>query len=154
MVKEENVKNTPLAKKEKKDRYPWHLLRRTILLLNAFLALGMSEAIRGPTLLDLEDLVDARTSEISFIFMTGSIGALIGSSMMGVILDNLSTFRYLILALTLLLMGISSAALPYCPSLLVMYVCVFIGGLGKGSLDTGGNVLLLKIWKGRDSGNS
>jgi len=71
---------------------------------------------------------------------------------MGVILDKLARFRYLILASTLLVMGVTNAFLPYCPSLLAMYVCVFIGGFGSGSLDTGGNVLLLDIWKGRDSG--
>ena len=36
-----------------RDPYPWHLLLRTLLLLNAFLALGINDAIRGPTLLDL-----------------------------------------------------------------------------------------------------
>merc|ERR1719483_1347931 len=71
---------------------------------------------------------------------------------MGVILDKLARFRYLILASTLLVMGVTNAFLPYCPSLLAMYICVFIGGFGSGSLDTGGNVLLLDIWKGRDSG--
>ena len=33
--------------------YPWPLLLRTILLFNAYLALGVNDAIRGPTLLDL-----------------------------------------------------------------------------------------------------
>ena len=40
------------------DKYPWHLLLRTILVLQAFLALGINDAIQGPTLLDLKDLVD------------------------------------------------------------------------------------------------
>ena len=34
-------------------KYPWPLLVRTVLLLNAFLALGINDAIGGPTLLDL-----------------------------------------------------------------------------------------------------
>ena len=151
-MEEEESPETNGQKKEKSDQYPWHLLVRTILLLNAFLALGMNDAIRGPTLLDLKDLVDAKISEISFIFMLGSIGSLIGCFVMGVILDKLARFRYLILASTLLVMGVTNAFLPFCPSLLAMYVCVFIGGFGSGSLDTGGNVLLLDIWKGRDSG--
>lgn len=138
----------------KNDKYPWHLLLRTILLLNAYLALGMNEAVRGPTLLDLKDLVDAKISEISFIFMLSSIGSLTGCFLTGLILDKLLRFRYLIISCTLITIGFTNALLPYCPSLLVMYVCVFIGGLGSGTLDTAGNLLLLDIWKGiRDSGN-
>ena len=151
MEREESAE-TNKVKTVNSDGYPWHLLVRTILLLNAFLALGMNDAIRGPTLLDLKDLVDAKISEISFIFMLGSIGSLIGCFLMGVILDKLARYRYLILGCTLIVMGVTSALLPYCPSLLAMYVCVFIGGFGSGSLDTAGNVLLLDIWKGRDSG--
>ena len=37
----------------KEEKYPWPLLVRTVLLLNAFLALGINDAMGGPTLLDL-----------------------------------------------------------------------------------------------------
>ena len=144
--------NVSYSKNVKSDKYPWHLLVKTILLLNTFLALGISDAITGPTLLDLKDLVDANISEISFIFMLGSVGSLIGCFLMGVILDKLSRFRYLILSCTLVIIGLTNALLPYCPTLLIMYLCVFIGGFGSGSLNNAGNVMLLDIWKGRDSG--
>ena len=39
--------------KEEIGKYPWPLLVRTVLLLNAFLALGINDAMGGPTLLDL-----------------------------------------------------------------------------------------------------
>ena len=39
--------------KEEIGNYPWPLLVRTVLLLNAFLALGINDAMGGPTLLDL-----------------------------------------------------------------------------------------------------
>ena len=138
----------------KNEKYPWHLLLRTILLLSAFLALGINDALRGPTLLDLRDLVNAKISEISFIFMISSIGSLIGCFVLGAILDKLVLYRYLILAISLVIMGASNAVLPYCPSLITMYICEFVRGFGSGCLDTGGNVLLLDIWKGRDSGFS
>ena len=41
------------VEKEKSGKYPWPLLVRTVLLLNAFLALGINDAMGGPTLLDL-----------------------------------------------------------------------------------------------------
>ena len=39
----------------KSEKYPWPLLVRTVLLLNAFLALGINDAMGGPTLLDLRN---------------------------------------------------------------------------------------------------
>ena len=44
------------------------------------------------------------------------------------------------------------AAYPYCPNLVYLYICAFISGFGGGNVDTAGNVIILKIWEGRDSG--
>ena len=50
----EKVTETVEVEEEgKSEKYPWPLLVRTILLLNAFLALGINDAMGGPTLLDL-----------------------------------------------------------------------------------------------------
>jgi len=95
-MKQKTEKQQTQDRKEKNESYPWHLLLRTVLLLNAFLSLGINDAIRGPTLLDLKDLVEAKISEISFIFMLSSIGSLIGCFLMGIILDKFPGFRYLI----------------------------------------------------------
>jgi len=132
--------------------YPWPLLWRTILLLLAFLALGVCDAVKGPTLLDLKDLVGADISQISFLFMLSSIGSLVGCFTVGAILDRLIKFRYLILASCLVIIGITTSLLPYSPGLLLLYTVSFFGGFGSGALDTAGNVLLLDIWKGRESG--
>merc|ERR1719500_2154739 len=83
----------------------------------------------GPTLLDLRDLVGATIAKISFVFVLSSIGSLIGCFLTGTFMDRIPNACYLFLASTLLLLGLAS-----------------------GSLDTGGNVLLLRIWEGRDSG--
>ena len=50
----EKVTETVEVEEEgKSEKYPWPLLVRTVLLLNAFLALGINDAMGGPTLLDL-----------------------------------------------------------------------------------------------------
>ena len=67
-------------------------------------------------------------------------------------MDRIPSDRYLFLASTLLLLGLANGSLPYSPSLLLMYVASFFKGMASGSMDTGGNVLLLNIWEGRDSG--
>ena len=54
-IMEDNVteKESEVAVEDKSGKYPWPLLVRTVLLLNAFLALGINDAMGGPTLLDL-----------------------------------------------------------------------------------------------------
>ena len=98
------------------------------------------------------DLVGATIAKISFIFVLSSIGSLIGCFLTGAFMDRIPNACYLFLASFLLLLGLANGALPYSPSLLLMYAASFMKGLASGSLDTGGNVLLLRIWEGRDSG--
>ena len=85
---EPNVEN-----ETQRPTYPWPLLTRTLLVLFAFLALGVCDAIRGPTLLDLQDLAVTDTSSISFIFMLFSIGSLTGCLGSGILLDRLAKHR-------------------------------------------------------------
>jgi FHS family Na+ dependent glucose MFS transporter 1 len=132
--------------------YPWPLLARTILLLHAYLALGVCDAIRGPTLLDLRDLLGASIADISIIFIFGSVGSLLGCLLTGVLLDRLSEWRSLYIGLTVAVMGVTNAALPYSPNLPALYALCFLSGLGSGALDTAGSVTVLQIWQGRDSG--
>jgi len=148
----EKVTETEEVEKGKGEKYPWPLLVRTVLLLNAFLALGINDAMGGPTLLDLRDLVGATIAKVSFIFVLSSIGSLIGCFLTGAFMDRIPNACYLFGASTLILLGLANGALPYSPSLFIMYAASFMKGLASGSLDTGGNVLLLRIWEGRDSG--
>ena len=100
----------------KERHYPWHLLRRTALLLNAYLGMlmfnydklilfhvilspvcGLSIGVVGPTLLDLKDLVGATLGQISFILMMNSIGSLVGCFSTGFLLDKFLEHKFLIL---------------------------------------------------------
>ena len=53
---------------------------------------------------------------------------------------------------TLTLLSFPLAAYPFCSSLISLYVCSFLAGVGGGSLDNAVNVLVLSIWEGRNSG--
>lgn len=134
------------------EPYPWDLLRRTCFLLVAFLCLGIPLAITGPTLLDLKDLYNVSVSTISFIFMIGSIGSLVGCFGVGILMDKLSRYRYLITALQLILLGIGVTLFPLFPHVSGLFTVAFFAGLGSGAFDAGGQVLLLDIWRGRESG--
>ena len=51
-----------------------------------------------------------------------------------------------------MMMSSPLAAYPYCPNIVSLNICAFISGFGGGNVDTAGNVIILKIWEGRDSG--
>lgn len=143
--------------------YPWPALWRTLLLWLSFLAIGLSDSIRGPTLLDLRDLVATDTASISSTFALRSLGGLLGSLATGLLLDRLTrAARYLALAAAFLLAGLTTAALPHVPTLLLMQVhhaltsvpmqvVSLTFGLCNGVIHTASNILLLHLWAGRNS---
>ncbi|XP_043531306.1 sodium-dependent glucose transporter 1-like [Chiloscyllium plagiosum] len=59
----------------------------TLLLCGAFLGLGMSIAILGPTFKELATNVDKNISEISYIFVGRSLGYVGGSLIGGILFD-------------------------------------------------------------------
>ena len=136
----------------KDEAYPWPLLARTILILLSYFAYGIVEVVRGPTLLDLKDLLGVTVGEISFVFIFTSIGSVTGCFSVGLIMDKIMWLRYPVLACMLVMMGVCACMFPYCTSLPVLFTAAFFGGLGGGALDTGSQVLLLDVWRGRDSG--
>ena len=52
----------------------------------------------------------------------------------------------------MIILSIPLAAYPYCSSLVSLYLCSFLSGAGNGSLDNAVNVIVLKLWEGRNSG--
>ena len=149
--------------------YPWPALCRTFLLWFSFFSIGISDSVRGPTLLDLRDLISVKTSEISTTFALRSLGGLLGSMATGLLLDRISRgSRYLTLALCFAVAGFCTALLPHAPSLILMQVVFlylqsrhmtptllqlisFLFGFSSGIIHTASNVLLMDIWSGRNS---
>ena len=104
-----------LKSSKSNEKYPWHLLVRTFVLLNAFLGriisindlafytiicfsvYGISDSIVGPTLLDLKDVFESSLATLSFMMLLRSLGSLLGSFLTGLIFDKLKKFQYLIL---------------------------------------------------------
>ena len=103
--------------------YPWPALCRTFLLWFSFFSIGISDSVRGPTLLDLRDLISVETSDISTTFALRSLGGLFGSMATGLLLDRLSrASRYLTLAICFTVAGFCTVLLPHAPSLVLMQV--------------------------------
>ena len=126
----------------------WKNLIKTIPIWMGFFIFGICDCVRGPTILDLKDILDVKISEISLIFTFFSMGSLAGCILSSLILDKLRKYRFLVLGGSLLLMGSSTAALPYSYNIPVIYFLSLVSGFSSGLKMTGGNVLCANLWKG------
>jgi FHS family Na+ dependent glucose MFS transporter 1 len=108
----------------------------------AFIALGLVVASLGPTLPGLAEQVGVPLSQISFLFATRSSGYLIGTLIFGRVYDHLP--GHPILSGVMVLMAAAMAMVPFSDQLMVLALVLFCIGVGEGTLDVGGNILL--VW--------
>ncbi|XP_057595205.1 LOW QUALITY PROTEIN: sodium-dependent glucose transporter 1 [Hippopotamus amphibius kiboko] len=116
----------------------------TVLLCAAFLGLGMSVAILGPTFQDLATNVNRNISSLSLIFVGRAFGYLGGSVIGGILFDNMNHF--LLLGVSMFATTIGLYLVPFCKTAVLLTVMMSTFGVSIGILDTGGNVLILAIW--------
>ncbi len=112
----------------------------------AFVILGMSTAVLGPTLPGLAEQTHTKLSEISFLFTAVSLGYMLGSIYSGRVYDRIPGNH--VLAAVLLLMALMLALVPLIPMLWILTLTLFILGIGESTVDVGGNTLL--VWVHRE----
>ena len=108
----------------------------------SFWLLGIVIASLGPTLLFLSEQTGADLDLLGFIFPARSLAYLLGSAFSGPLYDRLPGNR--LLATCLFVTTAGTAAIPFCPTVWLLAICVAMQGLAMGFLDTGGNVML--VW--------
>ncbi|XP_074943555.1 sodium-dependent glucose transporter 1 [Phalacrocorax aristotelis] len=113
-------------------------------LCAAFLGLGMSIAVLGPTFQNLAANVRKNVSDIYYIFVGRSLGYLGGSVLGGVLFDWMNA--HLLLALSMFGTTVGLYGIPWCKKSLLLTVLMSVIGASMGILDTGGNVLALNTW--------
>ncbi|XP_069661158.1 sodium-dependent glucose transporter 1 [Haliaeetus albicilla] len=113
-------------------------------LCAAFLGLGMSIAVLGPTFQNLAANVHKNVSDIYYIFVGRSLGYLGGSVLGGVLFDSMNA--HLLLALSMFGTTVGLYGIPWCKKSLLLTVLMSVIGASMGILDTGGNVLALNTW--------
>ncbi|KAF8785944.1 Sodium-dependent glucose transporter 1 like protein [Argiope bruennichi] len=123
---------------------------KTCNLYLCFLMLGMSVAIPGPTLLDLQNLVNTDMQHIAFIYTARSAGYLFGSLSGGVLFDMVAR-KQIILTIFNFVASLTMLGIPWSRSIGALTALMTVNGLSLGCLDTGGNVCCLNLW-GKDSG--
>ncbi len=117
-------------------------ISKTIGYYAAFAALGMVGASLGPTLPGLAEHTQTQISEISFLFTARSLGFLLGSFLGGRLYDR--SPGHPLMAVVLIIMAVMMALAPLISLLWLLATTLLIMGAAEGTLDVGGNTLL--IW--------
>ncbi len=106
----------------------------------AFVILGFSTGVQGPTLPTLAAHTGSSLDRISLIFVAGSFGYVLGSLAGGRLYDRLAGHR--VMSAGLALMVASAVVFPLASVLWFLLIASFVMGFGSGSVDVGGNTLL------------
>ena len=127
------------------ERSAW--LSKTIGLYTAFIILGLTSAILGPTLQGLAANTGALLNEISFLFSARSLGYLCGSILAGRLYDRLP--GHLVMASALGLIALALALTPLIPLLWLLIAITFFLGIAEGAADLGGNLMLVWVHRAK-----
>lgn len=122
-------------------------LPTTIAYYAAFIGLGLISASLGPTLPGLAEQTRTDLGEISFLFTTRATGYMLGSLLGGRLYDRLR--GHPVMGLALLIMGVGMFLAPLMPLLWTLAVVLLIIGIGEGTVDVGGNTLLVWVHRGK-----
>jgi fucose permease len=112
----------------------------------SFVVLGLAVAALGPTLPSLAENTGSSLGMISLLFTAHSLGYLLSAVFGGYLYDRLP--GHPVMVACLLLIGAMLALVPIVPELWLLFAIFLIEGLAAGSLDIGGNTLL--VWYHRE----
>ncbi|GFY39101.1 sodium-dependent glucose transporter 1 [Trichonephila inaurata madagascariensis] len=111
---------------------------------------GISMAVIGPVLLNLQEIVHTDTEHIAVIYTGRSNGYLFGSLVGGVLFD-VTPRKQLLMTVFNLLIALSLLIIPWSKYIGMLTGWMILNGFSMGALDTGLNVCVLNLW-GKDSG--
>eukprot|EP00439_Symbiodinium_sp_Y106_P044529 s192_g5.t1 len=124
------------------DRTLW-----TLGLYAAVGAIGISYAMLGPTLLDLTERLECSQSLAALLFSARAGGYLLGSTIGGPMVDKSPNPARLLFFGTAG-SAVGAASVPFIRHLTLAYTSQALQGAPRSVLDTGGNVLMLTVWRG------
>lgn len=115
--------------------------RQTLTYFATFVCLGMVVASLGPTLPSLLEQTSTTVANISLLFVARSLGHLLGAFFSGAIYDRVP--GHTLLAVMALMMAAAMATVPLMPTLPVLIAVFLVIGLAEGTINVGGNAMLL-----------
>jgi len=124
----------------------------TILLFWGILAIGIDLAMLGPTLQELANQLDLSLALAGSLFTWRATGYLVGSVWCG---DLMHRFKNagILFAIPMAICAIGVFFLPQVTSYPIACVIFLFQGIPMGMFDTGGNVVMLALWRGSDYQN-
>lgn len=114
----------------------------TIAYYAAFITLGMTTAVLGPTLLTLAENANVSLAQIGVLFPTSAVGYMLGSYFSGIFYDNRPGHPQL-RSYILLIVG-ALILFPLGEAFWMLALLAFAMGVGHGGIDVGGNTLI--VW--------
>lgn len=130
---------------------PPRLLWTATLHVSTF-GIGIVLAMLGPTLIGLAEQMGVSFATASTLFTARAFGYLAGALVCGELLDRLRN-QAVVFLMPCLCACAGALVLPSVRSYSLACVLFFTQGLTMGFIDTGGNVLLLTLWRGSDQLN-
>jgi fucose permease len=141
-------------------------IQKTLILCYAYVCLGLTISVLGPSLLNLVQLLHKKLDEVNFIFTVRGIGYMVTTIAIGVILDKFCVsstacvaipknrvLRYLMFRLNAILfiaaigiMGFGMIAMPFIDNYTITLVLNVFMGISGGTLDCVSSVVMLWTW--------
>ena len=116
----------------------------TIAYCGAFFCLGIALSVLGPTLPHLAEQTAASIGSISILFVGNSTGYLVGSYLAGPVFDHWKSHP--VLAINLGILAGLFFLVPNSSNLGILIAVFTVLGVMKGSIDVGGNTLMLWLF--------
>jgi len=123
-----------------------HRLSWTVFINLGMLGIGVALAMLGPTLIPFSEQLHTSLAETSALFTFRASGYLVGALVCGKLLDTTGNPAFVLL-LPLAGTCAGSFAFPFLTSYWLAGFLFIFQGLAMGMLDTGGNVLIMAIWR-------
>ena len=119
---------------------------KQIVLLLLWIAMGIGFGIIGPVLPDLKDMFNSNYEELGRANAMVSIGHISGAFIGGIVHERWRKHTDMIMAISVLVLGILTAAVPWVPSVVVYVIINIVSGISFQVLNSGGVTMVLDLW--------
>jgi FHS family Na+ dependent glucose MFS transporter 1 len=141
-----DMSNSPVSESQSSAKGS-NRITSTISYFAAFVTYGMVISLLGPTIPDLAANTRSSLSEISILFTARSLGHILGALIVGRCYDRIP--GHYVLGGSLVVMALMVALMPTIPLLWLLVVILLILGITEGSVDVGGNTMLVWIHRNK-----
>ncbi|XP_023932834.1 sodium-dependent glucose transporter 1-like [Lingula anatina] len=119
---------------------------KTVIIAWALCFEGIVYGLNTPALLDLMQLYHADCEQVSDGLTGRSAGLLVAAVLGSYVFNRFSRHQDVLLSVSMLAVGVATAALPWARYTVLLGVLTFFQGVGAAFLFTGGNTAMIQMW--------